>query len=212
MEPQIWTELDYTSIENPDVNSSRVIQKATRDGTAHGLLLWFDGEIAEGIHVFNGPSAEKVANVYGCGFFPLLEPVSIVQGDTINICLQADLVEDQYKWRWHTRIQSSDKSNAIKANFEQSTDLDNTMESAVLHKRLLDFKPSRSEAGEIDSFILGEMAGGNTIDQISRSAQEKYPQCFKTQREAQLYVNDLSIDYGHDADLAKGLEPIENQE
>jgi protein arginine N-methyltransferase 1 len=201
MEQQIWTVLDYASMENPDVNPSSIIQKATRGGTAHGLLLWFDGEIAEGIRVFNGPGAEKLAEVYGCGFFPLLEPVSIDKGDMINLCVQASLVEDQYQWRWHTRIQSGDKSNVIKENFEQSTDLDNTIDSAVLHRRILDFRPSRNEAGEIDQFILGEMAGSNTIDQIASQVRAKYPLRFKTQREAQLYVNDLSIDYGHDADL-----------
>jgi protein arginine N-methyltransferase 1 len=211
MEPQILTVLDYASIENPDVSPSRTIQSATRGGSAHGLLLWFDGEIAEGIRVFNGPGAEKVAKVYGCGFFPLLEPVSIDKGDTIILSVQANLVDDQYLWRWHTRIQSGDNPQAIKANFEQSTDLDSTMESAELHKRILNFRPSRSEEGEIDHFILGEMDGSNTIDQIARGAQGKYPLRFKTQLEAQLYVNGLSQDYGHEAYSFKVLEPNERQ-
>jgi protein arginine N-methyltransferase 1 len=195
MERQIWTVLDYASIESPDVSPSTIIQNATRGGIAHGLLMWFDGELAEGIQVFNGPGAEKVAKVYGCAFFPLSEPVSIDQGDTINLSVQAALVNDQYQWRWHTRIQSADKSKAIKADFEQSTDLDKTIENAKVHKGILDFRPSRSEAGEIDQFILGEMVGSKTIDQIARGAQEKYPLRFKTQRAAQLYVNDLSREY-----------------
>jgi protein arginine N-methyltransferase 1 len=192
MEPQIWTVLDYASIENPDVSPSKIIQKATRDGTAHGLLLWFDGEIAEGIHIFNGPQADKVAEVYGCAFFPLLEPVSIAKGDTITLDIRADLIEDEYNWNWHTRILSGDNSQEIKADFKQSTDLDSTLESAVLHESVLNFKPSRSDAGEIDHFILGKMDGSNTIDQIARQAQVKYPVRFKTQTETQIYVNVLS--------------------
>jgi protein arginine N-methyltransferase 1 len=212
MEPQIWTVLDYTSIKNPDVSPSSIIQSATRDGTAHGLLLWFDGEIADEIHVFNGPAAEKVAKVYGCGFFPLLEPVSIDQGDTIELTVGANLVDDHYQWRWRTRIQAGDNPQAIKADFEQSTDLDKTMESALLHKRILNFKPSRSEEGEIDHFILGLMDGSHTIDQIARDAQAKYPLRFKTNREAQLYVNGLSQDYGHEANSYKALERYEAQD
>jgi protein arginine N-methyltransferase 1 len=196
MEPQIWTVLDYTSIDNPNVSSSSLIQKATRGGTAHGLLLWFDGEIAEGIRVFNNPQAAKVANVYGCAFFPLLEPVSIDKGDTIIVTVEADHVNDQYQWRWHTRIQSGENPQSIKADFEQSTDLDKTMESAVLNKRILDSRPSRSEEGEIDHFILGMMDGGHTIEQIASGVQEKYSLRFKTQQEAQLYVNGLSQEYG----------------
>jgi protein arginine N-methyltransferase 1 len=196
MEPQIWTVLDYTSIENPDVSSSNLTQVATRDGTAHGLLFWFDGEVADGIYIYNGPQSEKVAEVYGCGFFPLLEPVTIAKGDTITLDIRADLVNDQYLWRWHTCIHSGDNPQAIKANFEQSTDLDSTLESAVLHESVLNFRPSRSESGEIDHFILGMMDGRNTIEQIAGQAQATYPLRFKTQREAQTYVNGLSQEYG----------------
>jgi hypothetical protein len=70
------------------------------------------------------------------------------------------------------------------------------MESAVLNKRILNFMPSRNRAGEIDHFILGMMDGGHTIEQIASGAQAEYPLRFKTNREAQLYVNDLSLDYG----------------
>jgi protein arginine N-methyltransferase 1 len=211
MEPQILTVLDYASIENSAITPSRITQKATRGGTAHGLLLWFDGELAEGIRVFNGPGAEKVAKVYGCGFFPLLEPVSIDQGDTINLIVGANLDDDHYEWRWHTRIQAGDNPQAIKANFEQSTDLDNTMENALLHERILNSRPSLSVAGEIDHFILGEMDGSHTVDQIARGVQAKYPQRFKTDREAHLYVNGLSQEYGHELEGNNAVKSHENQ-
>jgi protein arginine N-methyltransferase 1 len=211
MEPQIWAVLDYASIENPDVISKNLTQKATRDGRAHGLLLWFDAEIAEGIYIHNGPGAAKAATVYGCAFFPLLEPVPITKGDTITLRVQADLVEDEYNWRWHTRIQSSDDPQTIKADYQQSTDLDSTLESAVLHESVLNFKPSRGEAGEIDHFILGQMDGGNTIDRIARHAQAKYPARFKTQGQAQIYVNGLSQEYGHKAYHFEVFEPHERQ-
>ena len=183
------------SIENPDIGSSNLTQKATRDGSAHGLLLWFDAEIADGIYIHNDPGAAKVAEVYGCAFFPLLEPVSIAKGDTITLSVQADLVEDEYNWRWRTHIQSGDKSRTIKADYQQSTDLDSSLERAVLHESVLNFKPSRGEAGEIDHFILGQMDGGHTIDQIARQTQEKYPVRFKNPEEAHLYVNELSQQY-----------------
>ena len=209
MEPQLWTVLDYMSIENPDIGSSNLTQKATRDGSAHGLLLWFDAEIADGIYIHNDPGAAKVAEVYGCAFFPLLEPVSIAKGDTITLSVQADLVEDEYNWRWRTHIQSGDKSRTIKADYQQSTDLDSSLERAVLHESVLNFKPSRGEAGEIDHFILGQMDGGNTIDQIARQAQNNFPARFKTQVEAQIYVNGLSQEFGHEAYRIEVFEPKE---
>jgi protein arginine N-methyltransferase 1 len=196
MEPQIWTVLDYLSIENPNVEPFNVTRQATRDGTAHGLWMWFDAEITAELHICNGPQAEKAAKVYGCGFFPLLKPVVVAKGDTITLNIRAELIEEQYVWRWHTRIHSGDNPQAIKADFEQSTDLESKLAGAVLHQQVLNRKPACSQAGEIDHFILDQMDGRHTIDQIARQVQEKYPGRFKTQREAQFHVNDLSQEYG----------------
>jgi protein arginine N-methyltransferase 1 len=196
MESQIWTVLDYLSIDNPNVEPLNVTQKATRDGTAHGLWMWFDAKITDELCICNGPQSEKTAKVYGCGFFPLLVPVVVNQGDMITLNIRADLIEEQYVWCWHTRIQSGDNPQAIKADFEQSTDLQGRLDSAVPHNQVLNFRPARSQAGEIDHFILEKMDGRHTIDQIARQVQEKYSSRFKTQKEAQFYVNDLSQEYG----------------
>jgi protein arginine N-methyltransferase 1 len=195
MEPQIWAEIDYETIENPEVDPTLIVQPAGRTGTAHGLLMWFDGEIADGIRVFNGPSAEKVAKAYGCGFFPLLEPVSIVEGDRITLDIQAKYIRDQYAWNWNTLIQSGDNPRTIKANFEQSSDFEIVPESAELHKSIQIFRPSRGEAGEIVHFILGMMDGRESINKIARQARAKFPSRFKSLREAQFYVNELSHDF-----------------
>ena len=197
MEPRIWTVLDYSSIKSPDVSSSILIRKATRDGTAHGLLLWFDGEIAEGIHIYNGPQADKVAEVYGCGFFPLLEPVTITKGDTITLDIRADLVKGQYNWNWHTRIHSNDNPQAIKANFKQSTSFDSALNAESIAMHASNLQPTLGEEGEIDHFILGRMNGRTTLDKIAQQVQKRFPARFKAPREALIYVYDLSQQYSH---------------
>jgi protein arginine N-methyltransferase 1 len=194
-EPQVWAEIDYWTVESPEVSPSRIIQPATRAGTAHGLLMWFDGEIAEGIRVSNYPGADKVAKVYGCGFFPLLEPVAVLEGDTITLDIQASYLRDHYSWNWHTLILSGDDTGAIKAEFEQSSAVESLWEHALLHKSVRDYNPARSEGGEIVHFILGMMDGCNTIEQIASRVREKFPSRFKSQWEAQSYVNDLSQDF-----------------
>ena len=197
MEPRIWTVLDYITIENPDVGSSNLIQKSTRDGTAHGLLLWFDGEIADRIYIFNGPQADKVAEVYGCGFFPLLEPVTLVKGDTITLDIRADLIGGQYIWRWHTRIQSGDNPQEIKADFKQSTSFDSAMNAESIAMHASNRQPTLGEGGEIDLFILGRMNGRTTLDKIAQQVQKRFPARFKAPPEALIYVYNLSQQYGH---------------
>jgi protein arginine N-methyltransferase 1 len=197
MKPRIWTVIDYLSIDNPDVNPSNLIRNATRDGTAHGLLLWFDVEVADGIRIFNGPQAAKVAEVYGCGFFPLLEPVPITKGDTITLDINADLIGGEYTWRWHTRIHSGDNPQAIKADFEQSTFFESALNTESIAMHVSNRQPTLGEEGEIDLFILGRMNGRTTLNKIAQQVQKRFPARFKAPREALLYVYDLSQQYNH---------------
>ena len=118
-EPTNWATLDYRTITNPDVGAE-IEQTAVRDGTAHGLLVWFDATLFDGIGFSNAPHLAKPAAVYGRGFFPLLTPVPLAAGDAIQLTLQANLVDDGYEWQWHTRIHN--QSNKIVADFKQSTD------------------------------------------------------------------------------------------
>ena len=135
-----------------------------------------------------------MAEVYGCGFFPLLEPVPIEKGDTIILSIRADLVEDQYLWRWHTRINSGDNPLAIKADFKQSTS-DSSLNIRQITERASVLRPSLGEEGEIDLFILGMMNGRTTLEKIAQQVQKRFPAYFKAPQEALLYVYDLSQQY-----------------
>jgi protein arginine N-methyltransferase 1 len=131
-QPQIWVTLDYPTIESPNVAGAKITQKATRNGMAHGWLLWFDAEIAEGLGFSNAPGVKKAPEVYGRAFFPLLEPVSITAGDSVTLSIRAELIDDDYAWHWQTRIYSSQAPKRLKADFEQSTE--NTERATVLNQ------------------------------------------------------------------------------
>lgn len=116
--PVKWAVLDYRKITQPDVSSGEIIQKATRTGAAHGLLVWFDAELVEGIGFSNGPEAEKVAAVYGRGFFPFLQPVPVAAGDTIHLAMQANLTESGYCWRWRTTVKGWENASQASCSSE----------------------------------------------------------------------------------------------
>lgn len=119
-EPTNWAVLDYRTVVEPNV-SVEIEQTAVRDGTAHGLLIWFDAELIDGIGFSNAPQMGKTAAVYGRGFFPFLEPIPLNAGDMIHLTLQANLIEDDYVWQWHTRVISHSNPGTVLANFKQST-------------------------------------------------------------------------------------------
>ncbi|HET6973413.1 MAG TPA: hypothetical protein VFH96_05275, partial [Pyrinomonadaceae bacterium] len=110
-EPVCWTTLDYYEVNSPDVHAD-ISWQAAHNGTAHGLAVWFDSELAEGIRFSNHPAAPEM--IYGIGFFPFSQPVAVTEGERINIRLAADLVNDGYVWRWDTEVPG-------KASFKQST-------------------------------------------------------------------------------------------
>jgi protein arginine N-methyltransferase 1 len=110
VDPVRWTTIDYYKVQNADVRAE-ISWRAARNGTAHGVAVWFDSELADDISFSNHPAAPKM--IYGVGLFPIPRPVEITEGERIQLQLAADLVEDGYVWRWDTEFSA--------ASFKQST-------------------------------------------------------------------------------------------
>ena len=109
-EPVCWTTIDYHEVQNPDIHA-RMSWRAARKGTAHGVAVWFDSELVDGIRLSNHPAAPRM--IYGAGLFPFTKPVEVMEGERIEFRLAADLVQDGYVWRWDTDFPT--------ASFKQST-------------------------------------------------------------------------------------------
>ena len=111
-QPVCWTRLDYNTVSSPDVRGE-LSWRATRSGTAHGIAVWFDTELAEGIGFSNWPGETEL--IYGTGFFPFPRAVEVCEGERVDVKLRADLVKDDYVWRWDTDFTDQ------KIGFRQST-------------------------------------------------------------------------------------------
>ena len=193
--PEMWAILDYSTIEAPDVGCLDMQFEATRDGTAYGWLIWFDAELADGIGFSCGPEESKFAEVYGRGFFPLLEPVPIAKGDMISLDIQAELIGKEYEWRWKTRITSGDDPGQIRVEFRQATDFENALSPSRIAENVLNDKPSMSEEAQIDHFILGKVDGRNSYGEIAELTRKRFPTRFDDRQAALRYVYDLARQY-----------------
>jgi protein arginine N-methyltransferase 1 len=111
-EPACWARLDYYNVASPDV-CAEISWRATRRGTAHGVALWFDSELADGVGFSNRPGSAEL--IYGNAFLPFPEPVEIDEGEQIVVKLRADFLHDDYVWSWATDF--TDR----KIGFKQST-------------------------------------------------------------------------------------------
>jgi type I protein arginine methyltransferase len=188
--PQCWATLDWTTIEGSDAGAT-VILNPVRTATVHGLLVWFDTELAEGVRLSNAP--EQPPLIYGRAFFPLQSPVPVRPGDQVAVRLHANLVGDDYVWRWSTRV--TDGAEDERAAFTQSTFFGEPLDPEQLRKGSDGHVPALNANGQIDSLILTAMRRGLAVSAIAREASEAFPAVYPDWQDALTRVSDLSRKY-----------------
>jgi protein arginine N-methyltransferase 1 len=130
--------------------------------------------------------------IYGTAFFPWTEAVALDGGDTVNVTLRADLVGDDYVWRWDSRVQGG---GSTKAEFRQSTFFGSPLSSTTLRKQADRFQPALHDDGLIDSFILGLMTGELSSAEIARRVYERFSRRFARPAAALARVRELAVKY-----------------
>ena len=187
--PRLWAALDYQTIENPDIRGE-LRWTIERAGTGHGVVVWFDTELTDGVGFSNAPGAPKV--IYGSFLFPWLQPVPLAAGQTVRVNLEAKLVEDDYVWRWTTRV---DRANGSFIEFDQSSLQGAVLSPAKLRKAASDYVPQLSEEGLLDRRILELMDGLATLEGIARNLMAEFPQRFTRWQDALTAASILSKKY-----------------
>jgi protein arginine N-methyltransferase 1 len=172
-EAQNWAVLDY-SAEVKACAAADLNFSVTRAGTAHGVCLWFEAELIDGIGYSTGPGSHKT--VYGQVLLPWLEAVPVRQGQKILVSLQANLVGEEYVWRWKTEICGD--TNDPGRCFQQSTFQGANFTPQALRRRAADFVPSLSEDGQADRWLLQAMDGKTSLQQMAQAAAERFPKIF----------------------------------
>jgi len=187
--PALWKTLDYAQIESPDVEESMqwTIERA---GTGHGILLWFDAELASGAGYSNAPGAPEV--IYGSLFLPWPHSVVLAAGENVAIEVQAKLLEENYLWRWKTRIAPAGESADTRFVFDQSTLQGMLLSPASLRKAASDYAPALSEDGAIHARALALMDGKRSLEEIAQQLCAEFPQRFPGWRQALGYAGALS--------------------
>jgi protein arginine N-methyltransferase 1 len=191
-EPQTLAVLDYNRIS--DANLASVVELvADRAGTAHGLLLWFDAELAPGITFSNAPG--EPPQVYGQTFLPLRQPVSIAPGDVITAEIRANLVDGSYIWSWRAAIRRQGAAEA-ETTFSQSSFFAQIFTAESLKRRAGSFAPPVSPLCEIDRRCLDWIDGRRTLAELAEQLRAEFPDEFPSARDALNHVANLTQRYG----------------
>ena len=189
---KLWATLDYSSVESPDVrgNLEWTVERAR---TGHGIVVWFDADLVEGVGFSNAPGAPET--VYGSLFFPWSQSVPLEGNQIVCMSLEAKLVEEDYIWRWTTRIMPLEGSNASPLEFEQSQLGGAVLSPKQLHRLAADYIPQLSEEGLLRRRTFELMDGRASLEEIAQRLVAEFPKRFSSWREALSYAGVLSQEY-----------------
>lgn len=188
--PGTWAEIDYLRTESPNLDG-HIEWRIDRPGTLHGLYVWFDCEMADGLGFSNAP--DLPALVYGRGFFPMAQAIEVVRGDQVGARITATRVAGKYVYRWNTRIM--DSAGNLKGDFKQSTFNSRPIDPQELRRVAADFVPTLNLDGQIDRAIIQAMADARSLGQIAASIAMQYPQRFTNFTAALNHVAKVSVRY-----------------
>jgi type I protein arginine methyltransferase len=170
--PRCWSELDFHGLTGPDVRGA-ADWRVDRKATVHGFGLWFDAQAADELRFSNAPG--EPPTIFGQCVAPLETPVEVDAGDTISVRFQANLVGGDYVWRWETEILSAAERPAVKAACRQTSFYGQIVSATKLRRGASKAVPVLSERGEVDRFILLQMDGRASVEQIATNAASAFP-------------------------------------
>jgi len=189
---KVWATLDYDRIEKPDVRGN-LEWTVERSGTGHGIVLWFDADLVEGVGFSNAPGAPET--IYGSLFFPWGQSVPLERNQTVCMGLEAKLVEEDYIWRWTTRVMPLEGSKASPLEFEQSTLGGAVLSPKQLHRIAADYIPHLSEEGLVRRRTLELMDGRASLEEIAHKLAAEFPQRFSSWQEGLSYGGAVSQEF-----------------
>jgi protein arginine N-methyltransferase 1 len=179
--------LDYMGNPEPQM-SAKLAFRANRNGTAHGICVWFETQLYEDIRFSSGP--ESPVTIYGQLLLPWLEPVVVEEGQEVMVTVHANLVGKDYLWRWETETTS--REGGKKVHFRQSTFEGATFSSHTLRRHAIDHIPVLTAEGEAERFLLDAMDGRASLEEIAKKTAERFPKVYSSHVEAFERVSELA--------------------
>lgn len=171
--PRAWAAVDYRG-PAPASLEGEMGWSVERDGSGHGIAVWFDAELAPGIGFSNAPAAPPV--LYGQAFFPWPEPVALRAGDRVLARLRAHQAGDEWTWEWRTEV--SGARGVPAARFRQSTLRDALPSLERLRRGTPAYAPRPGSEGEVLREVLARMDGRRSVAEIARQLAERFPDTF----------------------------------
>jgi protein arginine N-methyltransferase 1 len=188
LEPRCLTTIDCQTLQQPDLDAS-VSWTVDQEAQGHGIVLWFDSVLADGIMFTNRPGAPRL--IYQQQFCPWPAPLDVRPGDTVTVTISARLVGNDYVWRWDTQLASKNSPEEAQ-QFRQSTFFGSDFSLNDLRRSASQFQPQLNEEGLIHRRVLSLMEGKISLEAIASQLATDFPRHFPRSQDAFNLVASIS--------------------
>ncbi len=175
--PAEWIDVNYDA--PPERFDGAVEASITRSGTIHGVICWFDTELAAGVGYSNAPSAPRA--LYGQAMFPIAAPIAVEEGDDAQIRLRAVRSGDEHLWTWSVRV---DRGEQLVGHARHSSLEGLALSPNMLMRRAPDFVPARNHDADCMRLMLEHADGARSTNDIAAALRDTFPVRFPSAREA----------------------------
>lgn len=189
--PQDLAVIDYRTITDPNLDAS-VELAATRSGAVHGLLVWFDAEIADGLGYSNAPGQPEL--VYGQMFLPFAGGPKLAVGERIGARLRGTLVDNHYVWTWDWQVvdQGGQPRGAL---VRQSSSLSQVFSPRALARSSNRHVPEPTPEMMLNRDCLALVDGKRSLEDIAKALADRHEGFFASGKDALRHVATLLEPY-----------------
>ena len=161
-----------------------------KPATIHGIVAWFEAELAPGISITNSPLAEHPLN-RDQAFFPFEQMLELPAHSELSFELQAIPAAQLYSWTTTVAISCPTEKRFMQSTFK------GLLTSEVWLKRTMPHtKPSLSTHGAAVQTILSLCDGNRSVSEIEKLTYEKHRQQFSTPEQAAVAVAEVLRTHG----------------
>jgi protein arginine N-methyltransferase 1 len=190
-----WARLDYATLTELGVRGAGTFT-AKRAGAGHGLLVWFDAELIDGIGHSSAPGAPE--SMYGQVLLAWPEEVALGHGDRVAFEVRADPIGAEYVWTWVTEIRRA-AGDEVVARFRQSTFEGQPRSIEALRARAADAATALGPAGDDALAVLEGMRDRRKIGDLGGQLHAAHPERYPTLAHAHRFVATLADRFGRRA-------------
>ncbi len=166
-------------VDNPEFFRWTVDLNIARVGVMHGLVGWFECELANGVWMTNSPLSD-IAIDRPQVFLPIGEPIRVKAGDQIKATVMARPADNVLAWVV--------ESPATDQRFKHSTWQGPLLASDDLTRSRPDRSPRLSREGAARATVLAYCNGRRRAQEIEEAVLHDHPNLFPSPEETSRFV------------------------